>query len=281
MRVDAGGNCHECSAGMLCPGLGVVLIEPGYYAESLADVSVFKCHGDDRRCIGGEPGSTCARGRRGITCAECKNMMVASSAECVPCSGSDRVPFILFVIGAVLVIVIVDVFSTSSFTKSMSLSVVFCAIAAGQLVTFMQVVTIVSLLSLQIEGPLKAVLQVATLLAFDVDYLKVGCIGNVSPLGEYVSKLLALIAGVVVLCAVHTTWMGIRHHWNLLKMRSERWSSLGPHPLYQSHFMAVPRRSVVASVAALIMVFYISITSIVLEPLQCKDSMCASPAGCV
>jgi len=252
MRVDAGGNCHECSAGMLCPGLGVVLIEPGYYAESLADVSVFKCHGDDRRCIGGEPGSTCARGRRGITCAECKNMMVASSAECVPCSGSDRVPFILFVIGAVLVIVIVDVFSTSSFTKSMSLSVVFCAIAAGQLVTFMQVVTIVSLLSLQIEGPLKAVLQVATLLAFDVDYLKVGCIGNVSPLGEYVSKLLALIAGVVVLCAVHTTWMGIRHHWNLLKMRSERWS-------------------VVASVAALIMVFYISITSIVLEPLQCKD----------
>merc|ERR1719237_409775 len=70
---NATGECLGCGEGLDCPGMGEVYILFGYNSKS--DLSVYKCHGDMRPCVGGLAGATCATGRNqdSISCAECQD----------------------------------------------------------------------------------------------------------------------------------------------------------------------------------------------------------------
>merc|ERR1719356_2347661 len=59
-------------------------------------LSVYECYGDVLRCPGGPPG-TCAVGRRGINCGECKEGLAPGpEGTCQECEGGDTVPFVIF-----------------------------------------------------------------------------------------------------------------------------------------------------------------------------------------
>ena len=81
-------ECLECGEGMICRGMGTLEIEKGYFSE--VELSVYRCHGDTDRCIGGLPGYTCAPGRKGKTCAECEDGKTpGDKGACKECGGSD------------------------------------------------------------------------------------------------------------------------------------------------------------------------------------------------
>ena len=72
--ADNFDQCHKCGDGILCNGMGIVEVLPGYFARADDPGFVWQCHGNDwRRCPGGVPG-TCAEKRMNSSnaCEECE-----------------------------------------------------------------------------------------------------------------------------------------------------------------------------------------------------------------
>jgi len=246
--------CILCGEGMVCPGLGVVSISPGYYVESKTSLSVYKCYGDDLRCIGGLPGSNCAAGRRGLTCSDCNDLMTPTSGgKCEDCSNLDTLPFALTIL--VLLVALCCVYwvhtgkHTGNHGKGQSLSLVLCASAAGQLISVIQQMAVVGMLSLSWEEPLKSYIQVASVLVIDMKIFKLSCVGTLSALEMYVLKLSMLMVAMLTLCLVHVMAVAFLKKCKFWK---HRWV-------------------LVSALSVLLITFYITVSTIVLEPLQCKE----------
>ena len=72
--ADNFDQCHKCGDGIVCNGMGIVEVLPGYFARADDPGFVWQCHGTDwRRCPGGVPG-TCAEKRMNSStaCEECE-----------------------------------------------------------------------------------------------------------------------------------------------------------------------------------------------------------------
>jgi len=246
-REDMDGECVPCLEGMQCPGLSTVYIEPGYYAD--VSLSIFTCYGDERRCVGGIPGDTCARGRRGISCAQClPDMTTTSGVDCQPCSASDQAPFFvlltLYLGGLVLLYEVT--YATRGSAKS--LSVVISAIAIGMLVTSLQQFSLLGLLNVQWLEPFKSFMRVMGVLVFDVSVLRLSCIRDVSTLGYFAFKLSVVPLSSLVMVVLYFLDVCLRRGRGF---RRNRWQ-------------------LVAAICALVLAFYVTLSTIALEPLNCR-----------
>eukprot|EP00971_Amphidinium_carterae_P054677 1076961-Amphidinium_carterae.1 len=129
-RPDVLGDCVVCGEGLICKGLDGVSVAEGFY--SAPDLSIFRCHGDDRRCIGGVPGKTCARGRRGIACADCQEgMRPGDDGMCVDCEGGDLLNTLIIglMVGSALVAAYFAMDRQNRAVQSHGF--ILCAIAGG------------------------------------------------------------------------------------------------------------------------------------------------------
>merc|ERR1712187_983275 len=86
--------------------MGEVFVLAGYYAED--DFSIFKCHGNAKRCVGGQAGQTCAEGREGLSCGQCEPLTTArDDGTCKACEGPHVLMFVILSCLIVIILVLV------------------------------------------------------------------------------------------------------------------------------------------------------------------------------
>jgi len=242
------GECVSCTEGMSCKGMDDVTVEAGYFAEE--DLSIYKCHGDVERCPGGLPGQTCAEGRTGITCAECKDGMTpASGGACKDCGGSDSGPFIVVCIIVFLGLVFAYHLIDTQNRVTQSHALLLCAIAFGQLITATQQLGVVGMLSVEWEEPVRSFMRILGLLTFNIEVLRLNCVSTVDPVTRYTMKISIIFITIACMLLIHCTFVLLKY--------GGRFKDRMP--------------SMIGSIGTLFMVFYISVTSTVIEPLQCQE----------
>jgi len=248
-RPDGRGECVLCTEGLACKGMNHTEIVAGYFADE--GLSVFRCHGDSDRCRGGVPGQTCAPGRTGLTCADCRDGFkpAATGGGCDECGGSDVGPLItaigLALLGLILVYSLIDV--QDKVTQSHAGLLV--VIAIGQLVTALQQVGVVGSLPVEWEEPVASVVRQLGLLAFEVESLRLSCFNAVDAVSRYCLKVSIIFFTILTMLLVHVCFVMLRYGGRFKERRP----------------------SLLGSVGTLFTLFYISVTSTVLEPLQCQE----------
>lgn len=247
-RQGADGECELCGPELICKGMDDVYIAPGFYSGY--DISVWKCHGNALRCTGGLPGDTCAEGRTDITCAECvESMTPGDLGACVECGGSDSAPLIVVVIISVLFMIaayhVIDTQNRATQTHSLLL----CSMAGGQLVTITQQLGVVGMMNVSWQSPISDLLAVAQLFTFDIEILKLNCAGQVDALSRFVAKVLIVFIVSALMLVIHALFVIVRHHGDFRARMS----------------------SLIGVTGTVFMVFYISIVTTVLGPLQCPS----------
>mmetsp|Transcript_64342 Transcript_64342/g.153455 ORF Transcript_64342/g.153455 Transcript_64342/m.153455 type:complete len:1576 (-) Transcript_64342:136-4863(-) len=241
-------QCVRCTEGMLCLGLGDVSIEEGYYA--LQDLSIYKCHGKSERCAGGLPGEVCAPGRTGLTCAECMDGMTpGDNGTCKECGGSDRGIF-LAILAAFIVVMTAGYHLVDTQNRAtQSHAVLLAAFAMSQLVTVTQQLGVVGRLTLDWKEPLISFFRLFSLVAFNIEVLRLRCVSALEPVAQYTIKVCMIVACIALITIIHGGYVVCRHHRKFAARAPILFSAIG----------------------TLFMVFYISVTSSVLEPLQCQQ----------
>ena len=138
MSLDS--QCYEYGEGMLCNGLGKVILMEGYFAPSDNAGDVWKCHGIKERCPGGAPG-TCAKNRlnTSLACGECEvGTRATTSGECDKC-GSGELGLSVLVVLAFLVCLCVVYYLTATENRAKQKEfIALIAIMASQIVTAVQ-----------------------------------------------------------------------------------------------------------------------------------------------
>ena len=102
-------GCVPCPSGLECPGgLGAPLQSAGYWTQATSrihqcDFAVLRCR-NTLECPLGQAGS-CASGREGIACNDCKKNHFPFNGDCKQCDGKDLLPTLFFVTFVVLVLI--------------------------------------------------------------------------------------------------------------------------------------------------------------------------------
>eukprot|EP00429_Kryptoperidinium_foliaceum_P006860 CAMPEP_0176023690 /NCGR_PEP_ID=MMETSP0120_2-20121206/11562_1 /TAXON_ID=160619 /ORGANISM="Kryptoperidinium foliaceum, Strain CCMP 1326" /LENGTH=748 /DNA_ID=CAMNT_0017356857 /DNA_START=26 /DNA_END=2268 /DNA_ORIENTATION=+ len=246
-RYDEAGKCVACEdEGVECPGMGVVKVFPGYY--SAANVSIFKCRKAER-CVGGEPGRTCATGRVGVSCSRCADGFApADEGTCEACSPGDVVPFILACTFMVLACCSLYLTFEISEKSRARYSTLLVGVSAGLMLGLMQQLSVMGMLSVKYEEPLQTFLRFVRVVAFDIDdLLRLGCLGNWTALTRFAIKLMMIFVATTIVIGMHIV---VVIAWHGRRFRE--------------------RRAVLVSVLGTIgFVFYTSIIVVMLQPFQC------------
>ncbi|CAE8616377.1 unnamed protein product [Polarella glacialis] len=168
-----------------------------------ADFSVYRCR-DVLECPAG-PLGTCASGREGLACSNCKTQTFKTSlGYCSPCSESDLLPFFA-ALGVLLVgcLVFVRFFSKINLSKQ-SLTLLTVTVTLGQLLAALQAVGAIRQLSVKWAEPAKSLMDMLMVLNFDFDVLHMSCItGADNPALAFLAQLLAypfISVSVFVVC---------------------------------------------------------------------------------
>mmetsp|Transcript_2855 Transcript_2855/g.6241 ORF Transcript_2855/g.6241 Transcript_2855/m.6241 type:complete len:1509 (+) Transcript_2855:1-4527(+) len=248
------GDCAPCGEGVACE-FGTDLndydywptILEGYYAD--LSLSVFKCLDDGRRCRLGKPGESCADGRRGRVCAECEDGKAPSTdGSCKECNaGADTLPLVLLIVAAVLLLAgAYYVFDSSDFTKQ-SHHTLLIAMALSLLITMMQQLGALIVVSIAWPAPMRALFRILNVLAFDMEALKVDCVVQPRPAISFAMKVLMFAACVVVIFLIHILSVLIR----------------------RAGAFRDRNHTLVSSIGTVFLVFYVSVFISILAPLQC------------
>lgn len=215
------GECTACYEGMDCIGMGDVLIKPGYFSE--ADLSVFECHVDPKRCTGGVLGrGMCAHGRIGLTCSTCPDGHFG--AACEECEGNDLAPFILSFVFAIFVLCglyyAIDTENRATQPKS---AVAFVLVISLSVLNLQQL-GVVSTLAIDYAEPAATIMRLANLLNCDIAVLQLECIiGQSSPTTMYAMTMFIIIAAFCFIVLIHV----VRHNINLAKRIASLTSVIG------------------------------------------------------
>ena len=254
--VDDQGHCHECGQGIICHGMGVMEVLPGYFASPFRGDFVWQCHGEDwKRCPGGDPG-TCAEHRinTSIACDECEPFTrMTNDGPCEQCTGPD-----VGLLVAVLVVVVAFlwcVYWVSAKENRRERKNVFtlAAIVGSQFVTLFQMVGALASLSVAWPEPFARIVKLGSLVNFRLEVLNLGCVVATRPLQRYTAT--ALIVVVLILCMV------LFHFLYLLFFRFEqcRRAQLRQfNPALQS------------AVGTVLLAVFISVCSGIVQPFVCK-----------
>ncbi|CAK0896286.1 unnamed protein product [Prorocentrum cordatum] len=250
------GACEDCGNedfdGLICLGKDEVEVAPGFYAAD-SSFSIFKCHSDTAHCVGGKPGSTCAPGREGISCALCKpGLKAGADGGCVPCedegSGQSTFYCLFFVMlfAPVPMYVVVD----RGCKSRPSHAILLMSLMFSLTITLVQQLGVVSLLEdVRWMDPISTLLDAAQLLMFDLEVLHVSCMFRFSPLGSFIVQLSILAQCVVVLLITHVL-LSLFYYREPIRQRNS---------------------ALVASIGTIFMVVYISVVTAVLGPFQCLE----------
>ncbi|CAK9038961.1 unnamed protein product [Durusdinium trenchii] len=246
---SAARGCRECPMGLECmAGLDPPLQEPGYWAEAAetCDFQVLRCR-SGLQCPGLELGA-CAAGRMGIACNNCKvNHYPQEDGTCAPCHGEDVWPFILSALAGVA-LMFLCASSLRADLNQHSLNLLTVAAVGGQMVVALQALrSIRQLGSIRWVEPLRKLMDVTKILAFDLDIIKISCIlGTDSPTLKFVCQML--------ICPVCLSFFGLA--WFIFKLPGRKISSDKLFNLC----------------GILVFALFISLTLAVLDPLQCQDN---------
>ena len=203
MSLDS--QCYECGEGVLCKGLGEVIVMEGYFAPSNDAGDVWKCHGIEQRCPGGSPG-TCARNRvnTSLACGECTlGTRATTSGACEEC-GSGQ-PWLMALAALFLLVglcVVYFVIAREDRAKEKD-SVALIAIIVSQVVTAIQVLGILDLLLVVWPEPFASFLVVSSVLHFDLDVLSPNCVVSMPALMSYGITVFGFVLMLSLLILIH------------------------------------------------------------------------------
>ncbi|CAK9010580.1 unnamed protein product [Durusdinium trenchii] len=188
-------HCVSCGIGLSCTaGNG----DPEQLAGFWVDVvdaerkvlSVFRCR-NVLECPAGPLGG-CASGREGRACNNCESWYQPSNdGTCDPCEGVDALPVLWVILGVLLLSFLTWAFAQTSLARQ-RLGQVTVFLTAGQVIVLMQLMAALKSLEFQWAGPAVPVLQALSLLAFDLDFMNLGCVvANDGPTLSFFSQLMA------------------------------------------------------------------------------------------
>jgi len=203
MSLDS--QCYECGEGVLCKGLGQVIVLEGYFAPYHDAGDVWECHRNEKRCPGGSPG-TCARNRvnTSLACGECKlGTRATTSGACEEC-GSGQ-PWLIALAALFLLVglcVVYFLIATEDRAKQKN-SVALIAILVSQVVTAMQMLGILDLLLLTWPEPFASILALSSILHFDLDVLSPNCVVSTPALMSYGMTVFGFVLLLSLLIFIH------------------------------------------------------------------------------
>jgi len=251
------GTCERCPEGIECGSgtdmnskLAWPVVKEGYYAD--VALSVFNCLDEGRRCRRGLPGESCADGRRGRVCFECVDGKAPNSdGTCQACEpGADVLPLILILLACLLVVVGgYYVFDTADFTKQ-SHHILLIAMTLSLLITMFQQLGALAVVSIAWPGPMNAVFQMLSVLAFDLEALKVNCVVQPRPAFSFAMRVLMFAACVLVIVIVHIFFVIFRR---------------GGHFRERNPIL-------ISGIGTVLLVFYVSVFISILAPVQCAEN---------
>lgn len=250
------GACVACGDGALCRGFGAPPeAAPGYELALVSDagVSIYSCFSERRRCPGGSA-ATCATGRTGIGCTECKPSMTEGPAgTCVPCKSSDGLPFWFAVCGAGVIIGLVYGRSRYEDTARQSHATLLMTASWSQMIGVAQVFGVVSRLSINWKEPFLQFIQVLEIMDFNMQLLRLGCVGNFGATGVYSSKIMVLPLALAFTSVVHVAVLAAQRG---LRTGSRRREEVNTSPLISTN-------------GVIFLTFFITVTTTILSPYQC------------
>eukprot|EP00913_Durusdinium_trenchii_P029104 g27288.t1 len=192
-HAEASGSegCRACLEGLSCAaGLEPPMQKKGYWTQAPSAVhqcefSVLQCR--ELECPAG-PAGTCAPGREGLACNNCKKNHYPFYGGCKACTGRDFVPFILFMIVVVSVLLALSCGNRRK-TNQESLNVLTAAAVTGQVLMAVQALGSLRELAFAWPEPVKSVIDLTRLMTFNFDIIRISCIyGSDDPILKFLSQ---------------------------------------------------------------------------------------------
>jgi len=137
--------------------------------------------------------------------------------------------------------------------KAPSKQMIMFLFATVQVIMWAQQVSIIGLIEVGWDGPAKALFQVLSLISLNLDVVGTQCLTGTTAAAQYLASTLLIFVLVAFICAVHAV------HVLYLQFRARAKSSWRQkYPQF------------VATIGTIFMSLYISITSLVVQPMQCN-----------
>lgn len=215
MRPDTSGACINCTIGMVCPGMGQMTIEAGYYSD--ASISVYECR-DLSLCPGGQPGKTCAPDRIGIACSSCKPGMTArSDGACRSCTFGDRAILLIAAPAWLLLSGLLHVVWHRGAATTEAFETVIAAATVGFAVQVLQMFKVFSGLQIDWPGLVNNLLNLASVLLLDVNLLVPECtFEQLHPAARYCMSQALPLMFVIALCM----WLLVSNMFDKIGLRA-------------------------------------------------------------
>lgn len=245
-------DCDVCGVGSECPGSSKLVLLPGYHSFENNPGKIFECFGDSERCPGGLPG-TCAAGRdtNTVACSQCLPGLHGVSGKCIPCVGGD---YAILSISATLVVCAIVllywIFVKEGVKARQSSNLLIVGLAVSQLLTTVQLFSVINQMQINWLEPLNSWLGLANLLSFDLDYISIGCVAPLAALPRFTLQTFLVLALFLVAVLVHFLFQVKKNLGN----QKRDW---------QNGLLA-------RTLGSLFMVFYISVLASLLTPFRCN-----------
>jgi hypothetical protein len=246
-----GGECVACTEGQVCEGMGIATVAEQYMADGGDIARIYRCFGAGHRCVGGPPGQECAAGREGIQCAMCEpGMTPRDDGTCGPCDGPDSAVFGIAIVVVVICLVgVYFVLDREQKAGSTAHSLLLVAISGSQVVAAIQVLGVISNMTIDWDEPFLTLLDIAKLVTFNIDILRPGCIATFTPTSKYVGSMAIVFIGLAAMLLLFVVSVVIIHKGRFRERLPILINSLG----------------------TIAMTFFISIVSTSMNPLQCAE----------
>ncbi|CAK0804184.1 unnamed protein product, partial [Prorocentrum cordatum] len=160
------------------------VVEEGYMTRLDDLLRVFKCPVKNH-CPGGAP-ATCARGRDSgeVACARCEDYTYEDGDECHACETNATWLVVLACVIAV-VAVCVGTISVNRNLLMQTSSTLMCVIMASQMFLGLQTFSVYTFFSLEWFEPLRGMLNIMSLISFDLKALRISCSMGSNPTSNY------------------------------------------------------------------------------------------------
>jgi len=249
-NYTADGRCEHCGdEGVDCPGMGFMYLERGFYSPRESP-SVYRCYGNFQRCVGGPPGETCAEGRFGLSCARCKaGTTAAADYTCKACTDWDYVPGTVAALAMVGCSVLIYTLQTRAERLSRNQTLMVLSLVLSQLITCLQQLSVLANLSIDWIEPLRSVLDSVKVMSFNVQSLRLNCVGLGTPISSYMFSGMVVLSSIGCFVVVHMLAVLFIHKGNFRDNRAPLIGSLG----------------------ILLTVFFLPLVETIFGPLQCRN----------
>eukprot|EP00435_Cladocopium_sp_Y103_P026252 s1980_g6.t1 len=180
------GSCQSCIEGSTCPGSSQLELLPGYHSRPDDPRHIFQCYGATAlRCPGGAAGS-CAAGRdaNSVTCAACLPGLVEDGGPCRSCQGKDYLMSILIALLLVASTSALHIVNLRMERRGRTASVVNVIVPLSQMVTCVQLCTVMTQISIRWTDPFTLLLDALSYVSLDElahAFTALNCVADATP----------------------------------------------------------------------------------------------------